>query len=323
MGKKSLSAKAVLQDIKVGMSDDELKKKYGISDKGLQLLFSRLIEAKLITQTDLDLRNGDDVEVLEVEIIEETPKTSLPQQSNPAQGPIETDTAPLEKAQQAPKDTTEHTFSCPACGMPQFREYEVCPQCGVIVENFKEKQIRERAARKREHEHFLQDVRSIDNSPADRVAVKENLNRRWVLIVIGIVIALCVLTIIKWSRSLEEKRISREHTEKVIREAKQAIQEAREKKQQLMRELPTCEHVARLWNSAVEQLSHGSSNALGEALKIKEHYSCGSYLRPMDRKFWLRYCYGCADRAADKLDFIEVTIIEGDIVGIRRGCRCR
>ncbi len=28
-------------------------------------------------------------------------------------------------------------FRCPACGMPQFSEFDECPQCGVIVSKFK------------------------------------------------------------------------------------------------------------------------------------------------------------------------------------------
>ena len=32
-------------------------------------------------------------------------------------------------------------FRCPACDMPQFTEFEECPQCGIIVSKFRQKQV--------------------------------------------------------------------------------------------------------------------------------------------------------------------------------------
>ena len=31
-------------------------------------------------------------------------------------------------------------FRCPACDMPQFSEFDECPQCGVIVSKFRKRQ---------------------------------------------------------------------------------------------------------------------------------------------------------------------------------------
>lgn len=57
-----------MADIRSGATDEFLTKKYGISEKGLQGLFQKLIAAKLLTQTDLDQRVAA---VDEVEIIQE------------------------------------------------------------------------------------------------------------------------------------------------------------------------------------------------------------------------------------------------------------
>jgi hypothetical protein len=47
---KKISAKAMLADLKAGLSDGELTTKYGISIKALHDLFAKLIEAGLATQ---------------------------------------------------------------------------------------------------------------------------------------------------------------------------------------------------------------------------------------------------------------------------------
>lgn len=56
-GERELSGKAVLRDIKAGMSDGQLMRKYRLSVKGLQNLFEQLIKAGLIKESDLDLGN--------------------------------------------------------------------------------------------------------------------------------------------------------------------------------------------------------------------------------------------------------------------------
>lgn len=48
--KKKISAKAVMVDLKEGMSDSDLMGKYGLSFQSLQDLFTKLIEAKLATK---------------------------------------------------------------------------------------------------------------------------------------------------------------------------------------------------------------------------------------------------------------------------------
>jgi predicted Zn-ribbon and HTH transcriptional regulator len=53
---RKISAKAVLTDLKEGLSDAQLMERYGLSFQGLQDLFSKLIGAKLVTQQYLDNR---------------------------------------------------------------------------------------------------------------------------------------------------------------------------------------------------------------------------------------------------------------------------
>ncbi len=53
---KKISAKAVLADLKAGVTDQELMEKYKLSFQGLQDLFSKLMAAKLVTKTYFDNR---------------------------------------------------------------------------------------------------------------------------------------------------------------------------------------------------------------------------------------------------------------------------
>jgi len=57
---RQISAKEVVADIRAGATDEFLMKKYGISEKGLQGLFQKLITAKAITQAGLDTRTPGD-----------------------------------------------------------------------------------------------------------------------------------------------------------------------------------------------------------------------------------------------------------------------
>jgi hypothetical protein len=53
---RQISAKEVVADIRAGATDEFLMKKYGMSEKGLQSLFQKLITAKAISSADLDGR---------------------------------------------------------------------------------------------------------------------------------------------------------------------------------------------------------------------------------------------------------------------------
>ncbi len=95
MSKVKIDAREILQDIRDGMKDSALMEKDRLSARGLQSLFSKLVEADLIKQADLDAR---------MTAYEKTVKLMV--------------------------------FKCPACGMPQFSEFDECPQCGIIVSKY-------------------------------------------------------------------------------------------------------------------------------------------------------------------------------------------
>ena len=46
----------------------------------------------------------------------------------------------LDNRMPFPKKTLNSPWKCPACGKPQTKEVEVCPDCGVIINKFREKQ---------------------------------------------------------------------------------------------------------------------------------------------------------------------------------------
>src|SRR5271169_2876611 len=46
------------------------------------------------------------------------------------------------------RTVTVNLYRCPACSMPQFDPFEVCPQCGVIVTKFKTTEAGPKADRK-------------------------------------------------------------------------------------------------------------------------------------------------------------------------------
>ena len=54
--KKKISAKAIMVDLKQGMSDSELMEKYGLSFQALQELYTKLIDAKLATKAYFEKR---------------------------------------------------------------------------------------------------------------------------------------------------------------------------------------------------------------------------------------------------------------------------
>jgi uncharacterized tellurite resistance protein B-like protein len=55
----------------------------------------------------------------------------------PPPSPVEPPPISRQETPSAPK-----IWRCPACQMPQFQEFDECPQCGVIVSKFREKQDR-------------------------------------------------------------------------------------------------------------------------------------------------------------------------------------
>lgn len=54
---RRINAKYLLKDIRKGLSDSDLRKKYHVSQKGLHKLFHKLVDAGRLTQSDIDGRS--------------------------------------------------------------------------------------------------------------------------------------------------------------------------------------------------------------------------------------------------------------------------
>jgi len=100
-GKRKLSAKQILADIRSGMDASELKRKYGLSDKSFGYVLRQLSTAGLLTEEEM-------------------------RRLEPRRGSSETSQEP----QREPK------WRCPACDAPQAAEVRECPACGVVVAKF-------------------------------------------------------------------------------------------------------------------------------------------------------------------------------------------
>jgi hypothetical protein len=98
---KKINAKSILSDIQTGMDEEEIKRKYALTDQGYQSVIEKLSARGLL--------KGDD---------------DGSNQSKPEQ----------KREPVYPEDPIP--WRCPACGRPQTRVYEECPHCGVILAKF-------------------------------------------------------------------------------------------------------------------------------------------------------------------------------------------
>jgi len=113
---REIRAQDAIRDIREGLSDSEIMRKYMISAKGLESLFEQLIAAKLLTRAELDDRSSETDATVDV---------FRPKEFQPHQG---IDSAPLGES--------NVQWECPACGRVQRQRYEECPVCGVIVAKY-------------------------------------------------------------------------------------------------------------------------------------------------------------------------------------------
>jgi len=87
---KKINAKAIMTDLKEGMTDAQLMEKYGLSFQGLRDLFSKLVEAGLATQAYFTRRA-------------------------------------LEKV--SPPEAEATPTTCPYCGFTAREKFTRCPRC--------------------------------------------------------------------------------------------------------------------------------------------------------------------------------------------------
>ncbi|MGO9568471.1 MAG: hypothetical protein ACLP5H_13105 [Desulfomonilaceae bacterium] len=102
MAKTTVNAREILADIKLGMDNTALMEKYQLSEKGLQSLFKKLTDAGVLK----------------------------PKQGEP------------EERGSEPDKSVHVAWKCPACGKPQTRQVDECPDCGVIVAKFREAPVK-------------------------------------------------------------------------------------------------------------------------------------------------------------------------------------
>lgn len=106
--KKKLSAKQVLSDIRSGMDSAALKSKYRLSDKSLEAVFRKLVEAG-----------------------------ALKERERPLPGPVSI------AAKRPDAEPISSGWQCPACGRIQKSAVPECPACGVVVAKYVARQEQE------------------------------------------------------------------------------------------------------------------------------------------------------------------------------------
>jgi rubrerythrin len=116
---KEVDAYEAARDIRSGVSNSDLMKKFGISPNGLEDLFEQLVGEALILPSELQFR------------LSSLAGTANANPSGHKRGK-ETELSSEHKG----------VWKCPACGRTRDREYEECPMCGVIVAKFKQRHSR-------------------------------------------------------------------------------------------------------------------------------------------------------------------------------------
>jgi len=99
--KRKISAREILADIRSGMDDSQLKRRYGLSDAALASVCRKLVQAGVLTEAEILNRSRSEADVAE--------------------------------SYGRPK-TTE--WQCPACNAVSSVEAPECPACGVVVSKF-------------------------------------------------------------------------------------------------------------------------------------------------------------------------------------------
>jgi hypothetical protein len=107
--KRKISTRQFLSDMRSGMDDSELKRKYGLSDTALQSIYRKLVAGGSLKEEEIQMR--------------------LVSRADSAQS--------LQSELMAPE------WKCPACNATQSAEPLECPVCGVVVSKFVARQARE------------------------------------------------------------------------------------------------------------------------------------------------------------------------------------
>jgi Thioredoxin len=100
--KRTISAKEILADIRSGMDEKDVKAKYLLSDKSFEKVRQKLVGVGALEASTEEKRKE----------------------------------ASTKKRRPVPETAIRMVWKCPACGTPQPREYEECPQCGIITAKY-------------------------------------------------------------------------------------------------------------------------------------------------------------------------------------------
>lgn len=138
-GEREVSAKEVLKDLRSGMPQDGMMRKYRLSAKGLANLFEQLVGAGLIAESELDQGSllENTVELTEEGVGEVMVKeTTRGEEDTLEPSPTERrePTAPEEPV--ASDSGTTPTWQCPACNELVSGETDQCPKCGTLIAQF-------------------------------------------------------------------------------------------------------------------------------------------------------------------------------------------
>ena len=105
--KKKINAAQIVADIRAGMGGSTLRRKYGLSEKGLHVLYRKLLDKGLVHESELERkRSGPAVQ----------PRKALPKPERTRPQPARID-----------------PWACPFCGAEFPQRHDECPKCGAIA----------------------------------------------------------------------------------------------------------------------------------------------------------------------------------------------
>jgi hypothetical protein len=101
-GKRRISAKQIVADIRSGMDDAWLRRQYGLSEKALESIYGKLIDAGALSQSELRNRPA--------------PAT--------------------ERSRSSMKKNRDEEPRCPSCSASMTSGLGECPVCGIVLSKF-------------------------------------------------------------------------------------------------------------------------------------------------------------------------------------------
>ncbi len=105
--KRQVSAKEVVTDLRAGLTDLELMRKYELSPTGLGSLLGKLVKMGVVDQSELDARKSG---------VKAT-KADSPARSRTSPGPAR----------------AASTLMCPSCRFQVPSDSDECPRCGIVL----------------------------------------------------------------------------------------------------------------------------------------------------------------------------------------------